>query len=604
METLSGTRKKRRAPEPRPAERGGHVPSETAATSADPAKGTPEKSTVRNGLSEEGPARSGAQENVPVRLGGEYDADIVGIGHEGEGVGRVNGFTLFVHGALPGERVRVRVVRLKKQYGHAELVRVLRESPDRQTAPCPAFPECGGCQLQHLNVDAQLVWKRRIVVDNLRRIGKLTVREEADAPETAGAAGCGGEGGGAATSGDSSDPGGAPSACEGAAEEVVRAPSRDSLPAPDTSGVVEERESGVPAHQTPAPSSEPAADSGVVVRPVIGMADPWRYRNKVQVPIGEREGGLVGGFFARASHRIVDTDQCLIRHEAGDAVVRRVKAAARELGISAYDPATHRGLLRHVIVKVGFRTGEVMVVLVTNGTSIPNADRFVAAIREAVPGVASVCQNINTARTNVVLGDRTVTLWGRDVIYDFIGDIRFAISARSFYQVNPIQTEILYRKAVEYAGLTGRETVIDAYCGIGTISLFLAKHAKRVYGVEAVADAIADARRNAALNGIGNVEFVVGLAEEVLPAWKAQGIRADVIVVDPPRKGCDAALLDTIVAMRPERVVYVSCNPSTLARDLRILEDGGFRTVEVQPVDMFPHTAHVESVSCLIYKGF
>jgi 23S rRNA (uracil1939-C5)-methyltransferase len=599
-------------PERRPTEIGGPAISATAATSEATTKGRPDGVSaqsgadglpVRNGAPGEETAQSGARENVPVRLGDEYDADIVGIGHEGEGVGRVNGFTLFVHGALPGERVRARVVRLKKQYGYAELVRVLRESPDRQTAPCPAFPECGGCQLQHLNVDAQLVWKRRIVIDNLRRIGKLTVREEEEAPESVVASGRGGEGDGAAAQGDTGGSGGpssAPSACDEAAGEVVRAPSRQSQPASEASGGVDEREPGVPAHHAPAPSSEQAADSGVVVRPVIGMADPWRYRNKVQVPIGEREGGLVGGFYARASHRIVDTDQCLIRHEAGDAVVRRVKAAARELGISAYDPATHRGLLRHVIVKVGYRTGELMVVLVTNGTSIPNADRFVAAIREAVPGVASVCQNIHTARTNVVLGERTVTLWGRDVIYDYIGDIRFAISARSFYQVNPIQTEILYRKAVEYAGLTGRETVIDAYCGIGTISLFLAKHAKRVYGVEAVADAIADARRNAALNGIDNVEFTVGLAEEVLPAWKAQGIRADVIVVDPPRKGCDSALLDTIIAMRPERVVYVSCNPSTLARDLLILEDGGFRTVEVQPVDMFPHTAHVECVVLLM----
>jgi 23S rRNA (uracil1939-C5)-methyltransferase len=257
--------------------------------------------------------------------------------------------------------------------------------------------------------------------------------------------------------------------------------------------------------------------------------------------------------------------------------------------------------LRHVVARYGFNTGDMMVVLITNGLDIPHADELVGLLRAAIPGLKSICQNVNTGRTNVIFGDRTKVLWGDDVIYDTIGDVRFAISARSFYQVNPVQTEVLYGKALDFAGLSGEETVIDAYCGIGTISLFLAQRARQVYGVEIVSEAIDDARRNALLNGVLNVQFEVGAAEAIIPAWKRQGIAPDVIVVDPPRKGCDAALLATILEMRPARVVYVSCNPSTLARDLRALEDGGYSTVTVQPVDMFPWTVHVESVALLVW---
>jgi 23S rRNA (uracil1939-C5)-methyltransferase len=465
---------------------------------------------------------------LPVREGGEYVVDVAGLGHDGEGVGRYEGYTLFVPGALPGERVRVRVGKVKKQYGFASLLDVVEPSADRVAPPCAVYDACGGCQLQHLSYEAQLRAKRRIVVDALQRIGKLAVASADSAPTEAG---------------------GSPDAAD-------RPP--------------------------------------VIVHPTIGMADPWRYRNKVQVPIGEQQGGLIGGFYEQGSHRIVDMDACLIQQEESDEIVLRVKRIGSALGLTAYREDTHTGLLRHVVVRTARRTGEIMVVLVTNGDRLPNAERLVEAIREAVPGVVSVCQNINTARTNVVFGGETRVLWGQEVIYDYIGDVKFAISPRSFFQVNPVQTEVLYGKALEYAALSGEETVIDAYCGIGTISLFLAKRARRVYGVEIVPEAIADARRNAELNGMPNVEFAVGEAETVLPRWLEEGVAPDVVVVDPPRKGCDPALLDTLLAMKPPRVVYVSCNPATLARDLRVLEDGGYRTVEVQPVDMFPHTVHVE----------
>lgn len=494
-------------------------------------------------------------EGLPVSKNEETVIDIIGMNHDGEGVGRANGYTLFVQGALPGETVRVRVMKTKKQYGYAKLLEIVKASPDRVSAPCPIYDQCGGCQIQHMSYAGQLAWKRQLVVDNLQRIGKLNVMVEDD-------------------------------------EQAIQTEQTSTEEQMNGSNRIRLRMEGV--------MIEDDTTQGIRVLPTMGMDEPWRYRNKAQVPIGAAEGGLVGGFYAKGSHRIIDMDTCLIQHEHNDEVVAKVKELGSHFGISAYNEETGRGLLRHVVVKKAFRTGEMMLVLVTNGRDIPHKDAWIGSIREAIPHVASICQNVNKKQTNVIFGDETRVLWGRDVIYDYIGDVQFAISARSFYQVNPVQTEVLYGKTVEYAGLSGKETVIDAYCGIGTISLFLAQHADQVYGVEIVPEAIEDARSNAVLNDMKNVKFEVGASEDVIPLWKEQGIEADVIVVDPPRKGCDPRLLDTILEMKPERVVYVSCNPSTLARDLRVLEDGGYRTVEVTPVDMFPHTVHVESVAMLV----
>ncbi|WP_339221815.1 23S rRNA (uracil(1939)-C(5))-methyltransferase RlmD [Paenibacillus sp. FSL W7-1332] len=508
------------------------------------------------------PAASAALLDLPVAKNDEVVIDIIGMNHDGEGVGRADGYTLFVQGALPGEKARVKVLKTKKQYGYAKLMELVEQSPNRIAAPCPIYDQCGGCQLQHMNYAGQLEWKRQLVVDNLERIGKLRVVHEA--------------------------------------EDVGATRAGDERSGTDGGGDIENSETN---GANPAVSGVDSDHQGVLVRPTLGMSEPWRYRNKSQVPIGVTEGGLVGGFYARGSHRIVDMETCLIQHEQNDEVVSRVKAIGRKLGITAYNEETGQGLLRHVVVKIGFATREMMIVLVTNGERIPRVNEWISAIREELPAVVSVCQNVNTRKTNVIFGDVTRVLWGREVIHDYIGDVKFAISARSFYQVNPAQTEVLYGKTVEYAGLTGEETVIDAYCGIGTISLFLAQHAKKVYGVEIVKEAIEDARANAELNGMTHVEFEVGASEDVIPRWKEQGVEVDVIVVDPPRKGCDPRLLETILEMKPERVVYVSCNPSTLARDLRVLEDGGYRTVEVTPVDMFPHTVHVECTVLLKWKG-
>lgn len=337
----------------------------------------------------------------------------------------------------------------------------------------------------------------------------------------------------------------------------------------------------------------------VPVHPVKGMDNPWRYRNKSQIPFGQEDGRVVAGFYQPRSHRIADTDICLIQTPEADTLMASLKRNLQDMGIEPYEEKTHRGMLRHVVIRKGRVTGELMVVLVTKKQKFPQAERAVELIRAALPAVTSIMQNVNSEKTNVIFGNETIKLWGKDIIEDRIGDVRFEISARSFYQVNPEQTEVLYGKALDYAGLTGSETVIDAYCGIGTISLFLAQRAKFVMGVEIVPQAIEDAKRNADLNGFTNTLFEAGPAEEVIPRWYKDGKEADVLVVDPPRKGCDEALLQTMLEQKPDRIVYVSCNPATLARDLRILEDGGYRTQEVQPVDMFPQTTHVECVAWL-----
>ncbi|RLQ93859.1 23S rRNA (uracil(1939)-C(5))-methyltransferase RlmD [Falsibacillus albus] len=335
----------------------------------------------------------------------------------------------------------------------------------------------------------------------------------------------------------------------------------------------------------------------VKIHETLGMTDPWHYRNKAQVPVGERNGELIAGFYQKRSHEIIDMDACIIQDQKNDEVIQVVKDILKKYSVRAYDEHKHSGAIRHIMTRIGHKTGEVMVVLVTRTKELPHQNKIIEEIAGSIKGIKSIVHNVNSKRTNVIFGKDTKVLWGEEVIYDYIGDVKFAISARSFYQVNPAQTKVLYEQALEYAGLSGEETVIDAYCGIGTISLFLAQKAKKVFGVEIVPEAIEDAKRNAELNEIANAEFEAGEAEVVIPRWYKEGNKADVLVVDPPRKGCDEALLQTIIDMKPKKVVYVSCNPATLARDLRVLEDGGYKTAEIQPVDMFPQTMHVEAVA-------
>lgn len=333
----------------------------------------------------------------------------------------------------------------------------------------------------------------------------------------------------------------------------------------------------------------------VKVNDTLGMEQITRYRNKAQFPVGYSNGKLKIGFYKRGSQQIVDTESCIIQHDINDEVLKVFRQYMEKFKIKPYDQRTGKGIVRHILTKTSFKTGDLMIVIITKGEKLPHKKEFVDMCKE-IPNVKSIIQNINNKRSNVILGEKCITLYGEDKITDYIEDLKFKISPLSFFQVNPMQTKVLYQKALEYAELKGEETVFDIYCGIGTISLFLARKAKKVYGIEIVKEAIQDAKENAKLNNINNAEFYAAAAEEIFPRLYSQGIKADVVVLDPPRKGCEQSVLDTIVKMQPKRVVYVSCNPATLARDLKYLSQNGYRVEEVQPVDMFGFTVHVETV--------
>jgi 23S rRNA (uracil1939-C5)-methyltransferase len=338
----------------------------------------------------------------------------------------------------------------------------------------------------------------------------------------------------------------------------------------------------------------------VDIKPTLGAADPWYYRNKMQFPVGLVNNEIAIGCFEQGTHRIVHTENCLIQHKANNVIAQQVRIVLSQLGIASYDERTGQGVVRHVLGRVGTASDEVMVVLVTATNELPHKAQVIAQLQAKIPGLVSIVQNINNKNTNIIMGNRTITLWGKDTITDSLGDFNFNISARSFFQVNTLQANVLYDKAVEYAALTGTETVIDAYCGTGTITLFLARKAKKVIGIEIVEPAIKDANENAKRNGVSNVEFIVGDATAIMPDLYKKGVRPDAIVVDPPRAGCERTVLESFVNMQPDRIVYVSCNPASLARDLAILAEYGYKAREIQPVDMFPQTFHVEVVCKLV----
>ncbi|MGL4738759.1 MAG: 23S rRNA (uracil(1939)-C(5))-methyltransferase RlmD [Cellulosilyticaceae bacterium] len=444
---------------------------------------------------------------TPVEKNQIYTMEIIDIGSDGAGIGKINDFTVFVPGAVTGDQVSVKILKVKKHFGFGKIEEIVSPSVQRTEPACGIAHQCGGCQLQHMSYEAQLAWKTKKVKDALERIGGL---------------------------------------------------------------------------------------KGIEVQPALGMETPWAYRNKAQYPIRMENGQIKIGFFASRSHRVVASDTCEIQDPRNTQILGILRDFLVDHQITIYDEDKHEGLVRHVLIKTGFFTGEIMVCLVINGQTLPHQEALVAAL-SAVEGMTSIVLSHNTARTNVILGYDTTVIYGEDAIVDTIGDLKFKISPLAFFQVNPYQTKVLYDKALEYADLQGTETVWDAYCGIGTISLFLAQKAKHVYGVEIVEEAIVNARENAKLNHMDNTTFYAGKAEEVIPAlYEEQGINADTIVVDPPRKGCDQALLETLIKMGPNKIVYVSCDPATLARDLAYLTQNGYKVEAVQPVDMFPHTTHVE----------
>lgn len=453
------------------------------------------------------------------------------IGVGGEGIGKVDGYTLFIKDAIIGDVVEAKVMKAKKNYGYARLMNVLTPSKDRVEEPvCPMARKCGGCQIQEMKYPAQLAFKEAKVRGNLERIGEV-----------------------------------------------------------------------------------PTELLDQIMHPAVGMdgegMQPFRYRNKAQFPIGtDKDGRVIAGFYAGRTHSIIENTDCALGVEVNEEILNCILDFMEEFKIPAYDEVKHKGLVRHVLLRYGFKTDEIMVCLVINGKTIPHCHDLVGRLRQ-IPGMTSITLSTNTAKTNVIMGDTIRLLWGQEFITDYIGEIKYQISPLSFYQVNPVQTEKLYGLALDYAGLTGNEAVWDLYCGIGTISLFLAKKAKQVYGVEIVPQAIDDAKNNAKINDITNAEFYVGKAEEVLPEYykeyekthNGETAHADVIVVDPPRKGCEESLLQTIVDMQPEKVVYVSCDSATLARDVKFLRANGYELKDVTPVDQFPHTVHVETV-CLLSK--
>lgn len=443
----------------------------------------------------------------------EYIVDIVDIGQGGVGIGKYEGFTVFVDGGLIQDKVKVKITKSKKNYAVGDIVEIIEKSPFRVERKCSeSLRQCGGCQIQELDYQKQLDVKTNEVKQVISRIGKL---------------------------------------------------------------------------------------DDVVIHDTLGMEHPFRYRNKAQFPIQKKDKMPIIGFYKKKSHDLISIDECVIQHELNDKIIKIIKTYIRAYNVSVYDEKTHKGLLRHLVTKVGFTTDEVMIVLVANGKKLPHLNELASVLKENIPGFKTLVINVNTQKTNVILGKENIVAYGDGMIRDYIGELVFEISPLSFFQVNPLQTEVLYNKALEYANLGENDIVFDIYCGIGTISLFLAQRAKKVYGIEIVEDAIKDAKKNAKINNMDNVEFYVGKAEEVVPKMYKEGKKANVVVVDPPRKGCDEKVLDTIVSMQPDRVVYVSCNPSTLARDLAYLDERGYKCHEIQPVDMFPHSVHVEVVSCL-----
>ena len=443
--------------------------------------------------------------------------EITDMGTEGEGIGKIDGYTLFIKDAVIGDIVEAKIMKAKKNYAYARLEKVITPSLFRVEPKCAFAKSCGGCQLQALSYEKQLEFKHNKVKNNLIRIG------------------------------------------------------------------------GFDASYLESIMEEP-----------VGMDVPFFYRNKAQFPFGyDKEGNIITGFYAGRTHSIIANTDCALGTVENKVILEEILDFMRTEKVSAYRETEGTGIVRHVLIRKGFSTGQIMVCLVINNDRLPKSEKLVERLKN-IPGMTGISISINKANTNVIMGTDIRLLWGKERIEDKIGELTFSISPLSFFQVNPVQTEKIYKQALEYASLTGSETVWDLYCGIGTISLFLAQKAKQVYGVEIIPEAIDDARENAVRNNITNAEFFVGKAEEVLPEkYEKEGIYADVIVVDPPRKGCDEACLSTMVKMAPKRIVYVSCDSATLARDLAYLCGNGYELKKVRAFDNFPQSGHVETV-CLL----
>jgi len=446
----------------------------------------------------------------------EYIVDIMDNGYEGEGIAKIDNFTIFIPGAIKGEKIKVVIVKVTSSFAYGKILEILEKSADRiEEIDCSTYKRCGGCNLRHMNYAKTLEIKKNTVQNLVNK----TLKEKIEVKDT------------------------------------------------------------------------------------IGMENPFNYRNKAQYPVGlDKQGNPVIGVFANRTHEVIEIKECMIQNKESEKIAKYICEFAKENHISVYKEETRKGLLRHIVIKVGLKTDEIMCVLVLNGREINNEEKLVKELTKKFPNIKTIVKNINMQNTNVILGKENINIYGNGYIYDKLGDYTFKISPLSFYQINPIQTEKLYKLALEKAELTGKEILFDLYCGIGTIGIFMASKSKEVYGIEIVEQAIEDAKENCKINNINNAKYYAGDTEELLTDLiEKQNIIPDVVVVDPPRKGLDKTTIENIKKIEAKRVVYISCNPATLVRDLSYLEDK-YEVKEIQPVDMFPFSHHVECCALMCLK--
>ena len=449
---------------------------------------------------------------IPVKKNQEYIIDVIDNGFEGEGIAKIDGFTIFIPNAIKGEKLKILIVKVLSSHAFGKILEIINKSDKRIESDCITYKRCGGCNLRHIKYDETLKMKQNAVQSLVNKTLKTKIQ----------------------------------------------------------------------------------------VKETIGMGNPYHYRNKAQYPVGvDKQGNPIMGVFANRTHEIIPIDNCLIQNEKSQQIAKFILDFIRENNISIYDEKTGKGLIRHIVTKIGIKTNEIMCVIVLNGRTIPKEKELVTEILEKFPEVKTIVKNINTKNTNVIMGKENINLYGNGYIYDILGDFKFKISPLSFYQVNPVQAEKLYELGVQAARISEKDIVFDLYCGIGTISLFMAKYAKKVYGIEIVEEAVNDAKENAKMNGISNVEFIAGDVENILDELiNDKKMIPDIVMVDPPRKGLDNKSIENIMSIKPKKLVYISCNPATLVRDLSKLEEL-YEVDEVIPVDMFPFTSHVECVALM-----
>ena len=445
----------------------------------------------------------------------EYEVEIIDNGYDGEGIAKINDFTIFINGAIKGEKCKVLIVKVNKSFAYGKLLEIIKKSDARVKADCPTYKRCGGCSLRHINYDETLKIKR----DMVQNLANKTL------------------------------------------------------------------------------------DNGIKINEVLGMEAPYNYRNKLQYPVGvDKCGNPIMGVFARRSHEIIEVQKCLIQNEKAEQVAKRIFEFIKENNIPVYNEITGQGAIRHIVVKIGIRTNEIMCIIVSNKEKFDKESELVQEILSKFSNIKTIIKNVNSKNTNVILGDKNIVLYGDGYIYDKLGEYTFKISANSFYQTNPVQTEKLYNKAIEFARLNEEDILCDLYCGIGTIGIFASKKVKKVYGIEIVKEAVEVAKENAKINNVNNIEFIIGDVEQAFKDLiEEKNIIPTAIIVDPPRRGLDETTISKILDLEVKKLVYVSCNPATMVRDIKLMNEK-YEVKEIQPIDMFPFTSSIENVAVLQLK--